>query len=104
MCVYVILWLGGKVIGNVKNHIFNKRQKYANYISIRENLGEKKLLINLDFEENYSKCNQNETEITLFGNNCFSLFTACAFYSNQGAIEKFPITVTTEPINKSRIA
>ena len=63
VCVYVILSLDGKVIRNVKNHIFNKRQKHANYISIRENLGEKKLLINLDFEENYSKCNQNETEI-----------------------------------------
>ena len=72
-------------------------------MSIRVNLGEKKMLINLDFEENYSKRNQNELQSAYFGNNCFRLFTACAFYQNQGATEKFPITITTEPSNKFRI-
>ena len=48
----------------------------------------RELLINLDFYENYSNWNQNEIRSTSFGNNSFSLFTACAFYKNQDKNER----------------
>ena len=61
-----------KVIANVKKHIFNKKQQHAKGVSIRENLGEKELLINLDFSKNYSNNDQNETRNTYFGTKSFS--------------------------------
>ena len=59
--------------------------------------------LNSNFSENYSNRNQNEIQSVYFGNNTFSVLTACAFYSNQAAIEKVPITITTETRDKSRI-
>ena len=84
-----------EVVTNLKRHIFNKRQQHSTYVNIRENLMERELLINLDFSENYSNRNQNEIQSAYFGNNSFSLFTACAFYNNQGKTEKVSITITT---------
>ena len=68
-----------EVVTNLKRHIFNKRQQHSTYVNIRENLMKRELLINLDFSENYSNRNQNEIQSAYFGNNSFSLFTACAF-------------------------
>ena len=81
---------------NLKSRIFNKRQQYSPYANIRENLMERELLINLDFSK-------NEIQSAYFGNNSFSLFTACAFYNNQGKTEKVSVTITTEGSDKSRV-
>lgn len=62
------------------------------------------MLINLGFSEKCSKHNQNESQSAYFGNNSFSLFTVFALYSNQGAIRKIPILITTEVSEKSKIA
>ena len=93
-----------EVVTNLKRHIFNKRPQHSTYVNICENLMERELLINLDFGENYSNRNQNEIQSAYFGNNSFSLFTACAFYNNQGKTEKVFITITTEGSDKSRVA
>ena len=90
-------------MANLKSHIFNKRQQHSPYVNIRENLMKRELLINLDFSENYSNRNQNEIQSAYFGNNSFSLFTACAFYNNQGKTEKVSVTITTEGSDKSRV-
>ena len=92
-----------EIVTNLKRHIFNKRQQRSTYFNIRENLMERELLINLDFSENYSNRNQNEIQSAYFGNNSFSLFTACAFYNNQGKTEKVSVTITTEGSDKSRV-
>ena len=92
-----------EVATNLKRHIFNKKQQHSTYVNIRENLMERELLINLDFSENYSNRNQNEIQSAYFGNNSFSLFTACAFYNNQGKTEKVSVTITTEGSDKSRV-
>ena len=92
-----------EVVTNLKSHIFNKRQQHSTYVNIRENLMERELLINLDFSENYSNRNQNEIQSAYFGNNSFSLFTAYAFYNNQGKTEKVSVTITTEGSDKSRV-
>ena len=89
---------------NLKSRIFNKRQQHSPYVNIRENLMERELLINLDFSENYSNRNQNEIQSAYFGNNSFSLFTACAFYNNQCKTEKVSVAITTEGSDKSKVA
>ena len=53
-----------------------------------KNLGERELLINLDFNGNYSNQNQNEIQSVCFGINSLSLFTACAFYNNDNKTQK----------------
>ena len=92
-----------EVVTNLKRHIFNKRQQHSTYVNIRENLMKRELLTNLDFSENYSNQNQNEIYSAYFGNNSFSLFTACAICNNQGKNEKVSITITTEGSDKSRV-
>ena len=92
-----------EVVVNVKSDIFNKTQQHSTYVNIRENLWEIELLINLDFNENYRNQNQNEIQSAYFGNNSFSIFTACVFYNNQGKTEMVPVTITTEGSDKSRV-
>ena len=86
----------------MKKHIFNKRQQ-GKHVSFGKALIEKEFLFNLDFSKNYSNLNQNEIQRAYLGSNSFSLFTACAFYSNYGTIEKFPVTIKTEASDKPRI-
>ena len=44
-----------------------------------------------------------EIQSAYFGNNSFSLFTACAFYNNQGKTEEVFVTIITEGNDKSRV-
>ena len=60
--------------------IFNKKQQHAKCVSIRENLGEKELLINLDFSKNYSNNDQNEIRNAYFGTKSFSYYYYYYFY------------------------
>ena len=78
------------------------RQQHSTYVNIRKKLMERELLIT-KISKNYSNRNQNEIQSAYFGNNSFSLFTACAFYNNQGKTEKASVTITTEGSDKSRV-
>ena len=89
----------------LKQHIFTKRQQFAEIRRITENLDEDELIIHLDYSENYKCQQQNEIQSACFGHKQFSLFTACTYYrSKEVSLEKLPITVTTEENDKSRIA
>ena len=81
----------------------SKRVQIPTDVNIRENYGERELLINLNFSKYYSNRKQNEIQSPFFGNNSFSLFTACVFYKNQGKTENAPVKIATGGPNKSRV-
>ena len=62
-----------------------------------------RLLIHLDYSENYKSKHQNEIQSAYFGNKSFSLYTACTYYKQGDIVQKLPITVTTEESDKSRV-
>lgn len=63
----------------------------------------RELLINLEFSKNYRNGNQNDIQSASFGNNSFSLFTACAFYKNQDKTKKVSVAINPEARDKSRV-
>ena len=87
----------------LKEHIYTKRKQFQEIRRLTDNLSPDELLIHLDYSENYKSKHQNEIQSAYFGNKSLSLFTACTYYNKDGIIEKLPITVTTEQIDKSRV-
>ena len=89
----------------LKKHIYTKRQQYAECRRMKAELTETELMIYVDFSENYKSQQQNEIQSAYFGHSTFSLFTACVYYrsTDDGEVNKIPMTVTTEASDKSRI-
>ena len=64
----------------LKQHIFIKRHPHAAYNQLKENLKADELLLHIYFySENYVNKQQNETQSAYFGQDCFSIFTACCY-------------------------
>ena len=63
-------------------------------------------MIYVDFCENCKSQQQNEFQSAYFGHSTSSLFTACVYYrsTDDGEVNKIPMTVTTEASDKSKIA
>ena len=91
-----------EVMTNIKRYIFNKRQQHATYVNIRKYLGTE-LLISLEFSRHYGNLKQNEIQSPCFGNDSFSLFTACLFFKNHDKTKNVHVRITTEGPDKLRV-
>ena len=91
-----------EVMTNINRYIFNKRQQHPTYVNIRKYLGTE-LLISLEFSRHYGNLKQNEIQSPCFGNDSFSLFTACLFFKNHDKTKNFHVRITTEGHDKLRV-
>ena len=92
-------------ISHLKRHIYTKRKQEEEYNRLKDNLDSNKILIHLDYSENYKSKQQNAIQSAYFGNTSFSLFTACAYYrdiTNEHKLKTIPLTITSELNDKSR--
>ena len=90
---------------NVKRYIFNKRQQHSTYVNIQEYYMGRgaELLISLEFSRHYGNLKQNEIQSPYFGNESFSLFTACLFFKNQDKTKNVHVRITTKGPDKLRV-
>ena len=59
----------------------------------------------VDHSKNYKNSGQNEIHSAYFGHSCFSIFTACCYYrTEEEELMTYPITITSESSDHSRIA
>ena len=59
----------------MEKHIYVKRQQHACYNKLKEELGENKVLLNVDYSENYRNIQQGQIQSAYFGHHSFSIFT-----------------------------
>ena len=80
-------------------HNYVKREQYAYYKLLKDNLGTNEILLHLDYSENYNKLRSRV--LTLDRNRL-----ACGYFRNffPGEVQKIPMTVTSEANDKSRTA
>ena len=65
--------------------------------------GGTELLISLEFRRHYGNLKQNEIQSPYFGNDSFSLFTACLFFKKHDKTKNVHVRITTEGPDKLRV-
>ena len=61
--------------------------------------------MHVDYSENYKNTEQNEIQSAYFGHTCFRIFTDCCYYkAEERELIKYPVTITSESSDHSRIA
>ena len=88
----------------MKKHIYVKRQQYACYNKLKEELGENEVLLHVDYSENYSNIQQGEMQCAYFGHDSFSIFTACCYLCKECDLINENISIISEASDHSRIA
>ena len=65
-----------------------------------------KILIHIDYSEDYQCQQQIKIQNAYFGHKSFSLFTACGYFrsTDDNEVRFLPITIATEASEKSRVA
>ena len=65
-----------------------------------------KILIHIDYSEDYQCQQQIKIQNAYFGHKSFSLFTACGYFrsTDDNEVRFLPITIATETSEKSRVA
>ena len=63
-------------------------------------------LIQVDYSEGYHNKDQDEIQSAYFGNETFSIFTACGYFrpNDSAKLEKVPLTIVSEANDHSQIA
>ena len=61
----------------LKAHIFVKRTQNTHSNWLKENFKTNKLIIHVDYSENYKDKEQDEIQSAYFGHNLISIFTTC---------------------------
>ena len=90
-------------VKSLKQHIHRKRVQVSSLNTIKAELGEDEILMQVDYSQSYKNAEQDEIQSAYFGHSCFSLFTACVYYREDEELHKLPITITTESSEHSRI-
>ena len=88
----------------LKRHIYVKRIQNATFNNLKANLAEGEVLLQIDYSENYANKDQRQIQSAYFGQQCFSIFTACCYFKKDGDIVNENFTVTSEASDHSRIA
>ena len=92
-------------ISVLKKHIIVKREQKRFYNNVKDNLEENEVLVHVDYSDNYSIKDQQEIQSAYFGNNGFSIFTACCYFrGDEEKVVSKNITVTSNARDHSRIA
>ena len=76
------------------------------HFSRSESLDHGQILVHVDHAESYKNSQQNKIQSAYFGNNTFSIFTACYYTKllEDGGLKKFSIVVDSERKEHNRAA
>ena len=66
-------------IKTLKRHIYVKRIQNTKFISLKVNLKCDEVLIQVDYRANYENKYKRQTQSAYFGQQSFSIFTACCY-------------------------
>ena len=99
-----IIILLGSHVKTLKEHIRVKRIQYAKFHALKANLHDDEILIQVDYSESYANQEQGQIQSAYFGQQTFSIFTACCYLRFDGQIINENVTITSEASDHSRIA
>jgi len=88
----------------LKKHIHVKRIQNAKFNSLKKDLQGNEVIIQVDYSENYTNKDQGQIQSAYFGQQGFSIFTACCYLNVDGVVVNENVTVTSEANDHSRIA
>ena len=78
----IVQYLKSKFI-KLKTHFYTKRLQSAKYSHMTKNIAEGEILIHVDYSENFKNKQQEEVKTAFYGQQQFSLYTACVYYYNK---------------------
>ena len=80
------------------------KQQHVAYNHLKENLKPGEIFLHVDYSENYVNKQQGEIQSAHFGQDSFSIFTACCYlHDADGKLVTENVTVIPEASNHSRI-
>ena len=88
----------------LKEHIHIKQRQVNAYPKMKTSLSPNDLMIQIDFPESYKNEQQDVIQSAYFGNQCFSIFTACCYFNVQGKIKNDNVVVVTKRSEHDRVA
>ena len=88
----------------LKEHIHIKRRQVNAYREMKESLTNDDLMVQVDFAESYKNEHQNAIQSAYFGNQCFSIFTACCYSKVSEKIKNDNVIIVTERSEHDRVA
>ena len=91
-------------IKTLKSHIHVKRIQHAKFHALKANLHDDDLLIQVDYSESYANQEEGQIQSVYFGQQTFSIFTACCYLNIDGEIVNENVTITSEASDHSMIA
>ena len=91
-------------IKTLKSQIHVKRIQHAKFHDLKASLQDNELLIQVDYSESYVNQEQGKIESAYFGQQTFSIFTACCYLKIDGEVLNENVAITSETSEYSRIA
>ena len=88
---------------DLKEHIHIKRRQVSPYRDMKTSLGPNDLMVQVDFAESYKNDQQDAIQSDYFGNQCFSIFTACCYVNVEGIIKNQNVVIFTERSEHDRV-
>ena len=88
----------------MKEHIHIKRRQGNAYREMKDSLKDDDLMVQVDFAESYRNEQQDAIQRAYFGNQCFSIFTACCYSKVTGKIKNDNVVIVTERSDHDRVA
>ena len=88
----------------LKEHIHIKRRQVSAYQDMKASLGPNDLMVQVDFAESYKNDQQDAIQSAYFGNQYFSIFTACCYVNVEGVIKNQNVAILTERSEHDRVA
>ena len=74
-------------VGVLKEHIHIKRRQVNAHREMKDSVNDDDLLVQVDLIESYKNEQQDAILSAYFGNQCFSIFTACCYSKVSGKIK-----------------
>ena len=87
----------------LKEHIHVKRRQVNAYHELKDSLTDNDLMVQVDFAESYKNEQQDAIQSAYFGNQCFSIFTACCYSKVSGKIKNDNVIIVTERSDHDRV-
>ena len=91
-------------IKTLKRHIYAKRIQNTKFISLKANLKCDEVLIQVDYRANYESKYKRQIQSAYFGQQSFSIFTACCYLQINGVLVNENVIVISDACDHSRVA
>lgn len=77
-----------KKLIKLKSHFYIKRVQSAKYSHMTKNIEDGEILVHIDYSENYKNKQQDEIKTAFYGQEQFSLYTACVYFREKIVYQK----------------